>query len=71
MASITWSLPLPRLDTYVYIKTNSEVVNQLYKVLSVIEAIARSEVQMRTDNEYLNFNLIKKWDPSHERSYKN
>ena len=32
--------------------------------------IARSEIQMGTGNEFLNFNLIKKWDPSHERSCK-
>ena len=34
-------------------------------------AIARSEVQMGTGNEFLNFNLIKKWDPSYERSCEN
>ena len=35
------------------------------------KSIARSEIQMRTGNEFLNFNLIKEWDPSYERSCKN
>ena len=34
-------------------------------------AIARFEIQIETGNEFLNFNLIKKRDPSHERSCKN
>ena len=31
--------------------------------------IARSEVQMETGDEFLNFNLIKNWSPSQERSH--
>ena len=31
--------------------------------------IARSEVQMETGDEFLNFNIIKNWSPSQERSH--
>ena len=36
-----------------------------------VARIARSEIQMGTGNEVLNFNLIKKWNPSQEISCKN
>ena len=36
---------------------------------NIINIIARSEVQMETGKEFLNFDLIKNWSLSQERSH--
>ena len=47
--------------------------NTAYEWISqrLFTGIARSEVQMGTGNEFLNFNLVKKRDPLYERSCEN